>query len=274
MASWTLAAATCSNTLAVGAVCTSPWLDYYAPTGDCPSGTTCASEIPARDDGAFVCQAVSPCNADSDCPSNFGCSVQDGSDDSLTVHWYCATTCVADGTSYGCAAGSKCTTPGTCEPMTGQPCYVTDAEPLPCGVGAACAAATRVCTVPAPCTDASPCAGYACETFGPVVNKVCALSCATDMDCGPGFACNLETFACSSSLGGPCNPASDDASQCGAGGACSPKTRTCVAATPCADDGPCGSYGCLNGYCLTTCTENVVPCAVGSTCDLASNTCF
>jgi HipA-like C-terminal domain len=29
---------------------------------------------------------------------------------------------------------------------------------------------------------------------------------ATDLYCGPGFSCDLQTFACSSSLGGPCNP--------------------------------------------------------------------
>jgi hypothetical protein len=93
------------------------------------------------------------------------------------------------------------------------------------------------------------------------------------MGCAPGFACNPQTLACSSTLGGPCDPASDNGTQCGVGGACSPATQTCVAATPCSTDAQCSGYGCLNGYCLLACTENVLPCAIGKTCDLNAHTC-
>jgi hypothetical protein len=91
--------------------------------------------------------------------------------------------------------------------------------------------------------------------------------------CGPGFACDLASFICSPAVGHPCDPASDDPNQCGVGGACSAMAKTCVTAVPCVDDEVCGGYGCLNGYCARSCTAKMIPCAVGSTCSLASNIC-
>ena len=272
-------AAGCSSTVPANESCavsaSGVLPETLASEGSCPAGSTCASDL----DGEYVCQVLQACDVDSNCPRNFGCS--------LLAAWggtkYCATSCADNGTSYGCAAGSACAEDGTCQSRTGESCYVTDTVNgvygSPCGVGAACSAVSGACAVSSACEDASACGGYAC------VNSNCALSCTSDTvdtaseggviaGCAPGFTCDLETFLCSATLGRPCDPASNDANQCGAGGACSATARTCEAATPCVDDNVCGGYGCLNGYCAMSCTAKMSPCAVGSTCDLASNTCF
>jgi hypothetical protein len=277
----------------VGAVVTCS--EYHAgdDCGACPAGDTCHFTYlggPDTDDpckpsglacletpnGRPVCTAAKACKVDSDCPSNLGCSNVDAYDGTT----YCATSCrTSCGGSYGCegcAAGYGCAADGTsCELRLGQSCYVTDTSGPGCGVGSACDAVTRVCTLQPPCMADSDCGGFKC------IGEVCMLSCTPDdlvggdpgIGCAPGFACNLQTFTCSSTLGRPCDPASDDGTQCGTGGACSPASQTCVTTTACNTDADCSGYGCQNGYCLLTCTKNILPCATGLTCDLDTHTC-
>jgi hypothetical protein len=116
-----------------------------------------------------------------------------------------------------------------------------------------------------------------------VLIHVCALSCTPPVTtglhpnrgsgCAPGFECDPQTFTCSSTLGGACDPSSDNGAQCGVGGACSPASSTCVSATPCGSDSECGGFSCYGGYCLLTCTKNLLPCPIGKTCDVAAHTC-
>jgi hypothetical protein len=237
----------------------------FAQPDPCQQGTACLS----RPDGIEVCTAAKACKADSDCEGNFGCTAVDRWDATTT---YCSTRC-----SAGCKVGYGCAADGTsCELRVGTPCYVTDTDGAGCGTGAACSALTRVCTVNPPCNDDSDCAGYSCT------DHRCPLNCTPaadtglanrDMGCAPGFACNPQTLACSSTLGGACDPGSDDGKQCGVGGACSPASQKCVPATPCTSDDQCSGYGCDEGYCLLACTKNLLPCALGRTCNLDAHTC-
>jgi hypothetical protein len=226
--------------------------------------------------GGEVCTAATACKADSDCPSNFACSALDLYDGTT----YCATSCTTGSScgdpacASGCVAGYGCAADGVaCELYLGLSCYVTDTSGPGCGAGAACSAVTRVCTLTPQCNDDSECSGFACQ------NQACTLSCTQAVDstdyigCASGFVCNPQTFICSSTLGGPCDPASDDGTQCGLGDACSPASQTCVSATPCNTDAECSGYGCQNGYCLLACTKNILPCTIGKTCDLGAHTC-
>jgi hypothetical protein len=236
-----------------------------SPRDPCVAGTACLAG-----QSGVVCTAATACKVDSDCPGHFACTLDDWTD---STRMYCGTTCKSQ-----CAAGYGCAADGVaCELRLGLSCYVTDTQGEGCGTGAVCSAVTRVCSLPPQCNDDSDCGGFAC--YG----HTCMLSCTpavttgahptNDVGCAPGFACNPQTFTCSSSLGGACDPASDDGKQCGVGGACSPLSHTCVPATPCGSDDECSGYGCFDDYCLLACTKNVLPCAVGRTCNLDAHTC-
>jgi hypothetical protein len=277
-------ACTSNSPLHAGEYCWSDDPDEHLPP--CQPGTACIGAGPS----GVVCTAATACKADSDCPGNFGCVIHDYQYSATSGPTYCATDCTGGGSgSHGCAAGSACAADGVgCESRLGLSCYVTDTNGTGCGNYAECSATTRVCTLQPPCTSDSDCGGYHCAPYnmaGVMVHK-CDLFCAppvvpptnvvtpyTGLPCGAGSVCDPQTFTCSSTLGDPCDPASDNGGQCGRGAACSPASRTCVAATRCNTDADCGDYACFGDYCLQTCTQNMLACAVGKTCDLLAHIC-
>jgi hypothetical protein len=93
------------------------------------------------------------------------------------------------------------------------------------------------------------------------------------LDCALGARCDTTTQACVSEQGKGCDPASDDPGQCARGLVCAPGSSTCVYGASCTSNADCGDYACSAGFCLLTCTQNVLSCAVGKTCDLMTHEC-
>jgi hypothetical protein len=150
---------TCGSNLSAGDSCFIG--QHIGPVSDdCPPGLACLF-VP---DGDALCTAATPCNADSDCPSNFGCSAIDFGGGTT----FCATSCTTScGDGYGCpgcVAGYGCAADGvSCELRLGKSCYVTDTSGAGCGTGAACSAITHVCALTPQCSDDSECVdGFAC----------------------------------------------------------------------------------------------------------------
>ena len=125
------------------------------------------------------------------------------------------------GATVACIYGFTCAADGTCQSPTLNAC-VSDAD---CSSGDLCIAASDgkggVCTAPAnQCFDSSQCAlGQAC-----LAGK-CTLTCASDADCGAGFACDVALGVCSNPVKA-CTITND----CGSaavvcvGGACVPRS--------------------------------------------------
>jgi len=224
--------------------------------GDDPA-FACASGLDCGPDS--LCQGGSQCEVDLDCTAGFQCEALDAAGQT-----YCPLSC-DPGSGGRCPEGYHCAADRSgCSERQGLSCYVDSTDVQPCGRSGACSADSRTCVIPAACS--APCGAYACNT-------VCAVSGASDADCSADAVCNTTTSTCTTSVGETCDPGSDSATQCGQGSACAPASSTCVLAAPCTTGADCGAYECADGYCVLTCTQNVLPCAVGKVCDLMSHEC-
>lgn len=222
----------------------------------CAGGTDCGADA--------VCHGGSACTGDQDCPSGFACDAVDPAGQT-----YCSLDCGTDDVDWHCRPGYRCNVDGSaCDQRVGLHCYVDDTEPRLCGYEGACSADTRTCVIRPGCGSPG-CGSYACASE----DELCTVSCGDDSDCALGARCDTASHACVSEQGKACDPASDDASQCAQGLACAPGSSTCVQAASCATNADCGDYACWSGFCLLTCTENVLFCAVGKACDLVTHEC-
>jgi hypothetical protein len=117
--------------------------------------------------------------------------------------------------------------------------------------------------------------GQGCSPQNPNGQPGISLS---DGTCADGLVCvhgdnGSVGGTCLPPQGAACDPASDDPDQCGAGLGCSIGSNTCIYVERCLDDGACAPQACHNGWCLSTCTANALPCAEFSSCDLTLHVC-
>jgi hypothetical protein len=180
------------------------------------------------------------CNADRDCAS-LGEGAQCtpiGSTGS-----FCTSACAAGDSP--CPSGFTCLDQlGQCVPVN-YDCTVCPGRE--CDAGSVCDVGSGQCVMPRqacePCTgDESCAANHTCKQVSNGAH--CLANCAGDQDCSDGYACQ----------DGACTPTSNRCDACA--GACMAPTPACIPET-----GMCGQCG------------SDTPCALGSFCDLDTNTC-
>ena len=129
-----------------------------------------------------------------------------------------------------------------------------------------------------PCTNPTPCNGYACNTDLNICRTACYSNshCAATYQCGANNTCVKQTgctddtpcqpYSCDLATG-RCNTSCTNSGSCASGKACDPRNGTCVNETKCTDSAPCNGYACDTqaGQCRLLCLGNQ-HCANGYTC--------
>ncbi|MBI4822445.1 MAG: hypothetical protein HY791_39660 [Deltaproteobacteria bacterium] len=221
---------------------------------------------------AGVCEAVTPCSADSEC-QNAVCH---------TTRGYCVQ---CDGRHPNeCQAGQTCQYDFTCVaiggpdagPGDGGTCSGTCATKAECGGEQVCK--NGACCAPPPrCFTADDCPANSPECNGADGRCFGSMTCATDNECLGFPGCSAGGCYCDSPPTGVCrvreNECAIDADCQDTTKVCTPSTpRRCVTAQTCTNDTQCQAEGLICDQASGRC-KNGQPCPNGNECTPGTQAC-